>query len=482
VVNVYSPQSHFTTAAHGSLWRLLFAALLLVALPIFIWAVATQRIELRKKAATSEPPIVCWNRVTQDGSGGGGGIYWPNSCKGSPDTSLVCAQVKSGLTPTEQYQYGQWVNAGKPYIPGCMPDPAPIKTINWSTPHVSLVAEDLTIIANGKTFKGIPDQGTHVKVTSDPGNREYTTLEAIWREQGVEMRLFMYFYATNVVPSGFSGNGPYWGTSEIRTYNGNDPGDWIYYTNRTVMGRVGSPGPDAISFASTSGSGQLTIKDMKLQAFLNRTPYPCRPLPVCSYNPEPNQPRCTITATPDGGGEWCPRPTPPYPTCIPRPACMDPLPGQPQCQYAAPAGGILCPKTPTPTPVASTCTGEGTTCTIGACPTCPPGQPCPRIACKLQSGICQKGHCVAPPDGCRYVSVQCVQAPCPQSLVCGTPTPIITTTTRKIGDINRDGTVDIFDYNLLLTDFGKSRSAADITGDGKVDIFDYNLLLQYFNT
>ena len=55
-----------------------------------------------------------------------------------------------------------------------------------------------------------------------------------------------------------------------------------------------------------------------------------------------------------------------------------------------------------------------------------------------------------------------------------TPTPIS-------GDINHDGKVDIFDYNLLVADFGKTTpSPADINRDGKVDIFDYNILVGNF--
>lgn len=64
-----------------------------------------------------------------------------------------------------------------------------------------------------------------------------------------------------------------------------------------------------------------------------------------------------------------------------------------------------------------------------------------------------------------------------------TPTPIPTPTYIS-GDINRDGRVDIFDYNLLITDFGKTGNPgftrADIDNNGKVDIFDYNILVENF--
>lgn len=53
-----------------------------------------------------------------------------------------------------------------------------------------------------------------------------------------------------------------------------------------------------------------------------------------------------------------------------------------------------------------------------------------------------------------------------------------------LGDIDRDGDVDIFDYNLMVSHFGPRMPAggtpADIDGDGDVDIFDYNILLTNF--
>ncbi|MBI4991394.1 hypothetical protein HZB96_04860 [Candidatus Gottesmanbacteria bacterium] len=58
-----------------------------------------------------------------------------------------------------------------------------------------------------------------------------------------------------------------------------------------------------------------------------------------------------------------------------------------------------------------------------------------------------------------------------------TPTPFP-------GDLNGDNKVDIFDYNVLVANFGKTGAAgwiaADINSDGKVDIFDYNVLVGNF--
>ena len=53
------------------------------------------------------------------------------------------------------------------------------------------------------------------------------------------------------------------------------------------------------------------------------------------------------------------------------------------------------------------------------------------------------------------------------------------------GDINKDNTVNINDYNLIITNFNKTGALgwipSDIDKNGKVDIFDYNILIENFN-
>jgi hypothetical protein len=44
------------------------------------------------------------------------------------------------------------------------------------------------------------------------------------------------------------------------------------------------------------------------------------------------------------------------------------------------------------------------------------------------------------------------------------------------GDINLDGTVDIFDVNAVSAAWGTAGPAGDANGDGIVDIFDINLV------
>lgn len=50
------------------------------------------------------------------------------------------------------------------------------------------------------------------------------------------------------------------------------------------------------------------------------------------------------------------------------------------------------------------------------------------------------------------------------------------------GDVDGNGKVNIFDYNAILSDFGKTGSnlASDLNKNGRVDIFDYNIVLSNF--
>ncbi len=63
------------------------------------------------------------------------------------------------------------------------------------------------------------------------------------------------------------------------------------------------------------------------------------------------------------------------------------------------------------------------------------------------------------------------------------PTPVPSaSSTPKPGDIDGNNKVDIFDYNIVLTDFAKTGSGVqgDVDGNNKVDIFDYNIVLTNF--
>ncbi len=113
----FSHRSTIGKYHYNSPLRLFFILLLVVALPVFIWAVLTQRIELKKRAATSDQST-CWNRVQQGQGGTPGNYYWPNGCKGNPNAQ-VCTQAIVNLTEKEMRQYKIWISQGSPLQPVC---------------------------------------------------------------------------------------------------------------------------------------------------------------------------------------------------------------------------------------------------------------------------------------------------------------------------------------------------------------------------
>jgi hypothetical protein len=130
--------------------------------------------------------------------------------------------------------------------------------VSWSTTRASLEADDFSIVVDGKTFTA---QDVDVDAQSDPGDTQNCTLELIWQEQGVEMRLFIYFEA----------DGTNWWSDEVRTYNGkaSPDEDWVYYIGTFFQTKLGETFTGDIDLQSTSGgTGTVHFKNLRLQAFL----------------------------------------------------------------------------------------------------------------------------------------------------------------------------------------------------------------------
>ena len=73
--------------------------------------------------------------------------------------------------------------------------------------------------------------------------------------------------------------------------------------------------------------------------------------------------------------------------------------------------------------------------------------------------------------------------PSPSVSPASTPSPSPTpSASAKPGDIDGNNKVDIFDYNILLTNFGRTGVGVpgDLDKNNKVDIFDYNIVLTNF--
>ncbi len=75
-------------------------------------------------------------------------------------------------------------------------------------------ASGLAIDAGGQQFALDPATAT---VVSDPGDPTYRTLEWTWTQHGVQMRLNLYL----------ASDGIRWWASEVRTYDGRQPGNWL---------------------------------------------------------------------------------------------------------------------------------------------------------------------------------------------------------------------------------------------------------------
>jgi hypothetical protein len=88
---------------------------------------------------------------------------------------------------------------------------------------------------------------------------------------------------------------------------------------------------------------------------------------------------------------------------------------------------------------------------------------------------------VLPPSTNPTPSPTPTKSPSPSPTSTATPTP--TPTTSPIpGDIDKNGKVDIFDYNILVGNFGKTGTGiqGDLDNNGTVNIFDYNTLVTNF--
>jgi hypothetical protein len=129
--------------------------------------------------------------------------------------------------------------------------PSDAQRYNWQTDVVSLQAETFAITAGGKSFHGVEP----IDLKSDPGTTTYETLELVWREHGVEMRLNIYFAA----------DASDWWATEIRTYNGESPGDWISYQGRFFETTLGGTYTGDLDLGARDA--RLLIGGLRLQAF-----------------------------------------------------------------------------------------------------------------------------------------------------------------------------------------------------------------------
>lgn len=137
--------------------------------------------------------------------------------------------------------------------------------IVWKTNFAKLSASDFYIRIGNVYYYGAEP----IRVSSDPGNDKYTTLEVTWNEKNVEMRMFMYFQKRS--------DGE-WEMYDLRTYNGNKNGDWIYYNKTDTIGNEVASIPGVHNyhaerrFKPKSGiDAEIYCRECSISAFLPRT-------------------------------------------------------------------------------------------------------------------------------------------------------------------------------------------------------------------
>jgi hypothetical protein len=149
------------------------------------------------------------------------------------------------------------------------PQPPVKNKISWKTDSgdVVLSADDFYIETAGKKFYG----GDNLQLHSDPPDPtspNSTTLEATWNENGVEMRLYMYF----------NRDSSKWWTTEMRTYDGSVNGDWVYFKNYSSFpgGLLGQNYSFSGSYflhhnnvPNEPGNSTIYFNNLKLKAFAN---------------------------------------------------------------------------------------------------------------------------------------------------------------------------------------------------------------------
>jgi hypothetical protein len=128
--------------------------------------------------------------------------------------------------------------------PGSTEPDAANPRIVWKSDVAMLTAADFSIEAGGKIFRAANPK---VDVQSDPGDATYRTLETTWMENGVEMRLSLYF-ANDAIS---------WWVDEVRIYNGARNGEWLYAEGPLFQAPLGAAwrGNQDIEMTDRTGVG-----------------------------------------------------------------------------------------------------------------------------------------------------------------------------------------------------------------------------------
>lgn len=136
---------------------------------------------------------------------------------------------------------------GEPGVDGSAPR---MKPIDWRTESTLFRASSIEIQAGGQVFTVAADD-VHI----NPGMAnptDYTTLEATWLENNLEMRVNAYLHSDGVE----------WWCDELRHYDGAVQGEWITYQGDFFRSPVGMP------FVGDVELGTLVLRDVFMTSFL----------------------------------------------------------------------------------------------------------------------------------------------------------------------------------------------------------------------
>lgn len=140
-----------------------------------------------------------------------------------------------------------------------------VNPVIWKTAYNEFSSSDFYIQVGETRFLG----SENVRVSSDPG-LDRTTIEIDWTENGIQMRLYVYF---EKIENGM------WRMYDLRTYNATGS-DWIYYQ---TIDSIGNPVKSLVGqrsyaderiFLSKDGNAKIYCKDCSLTAFMSNVPPP----------------------------------------------------------------------------------------------------------------------------------------------------------------------------------------------------------------
>ncbi len=332
---------------------------------------------------------------------------------------------------------------GAVVTPALAQSDSPTGSINWATPYVSLTSNPFSISTPNGTFVGSSD-GRWVQ--SDPGSDTYTTLEATWHEHGVEMRMFIYFAQEN----------GQWRVTELRTYDGNQRGEWIYYDG-TAFGTqaVGQAiNKDNFTLTSRDGSGHVSFGTLQLQAFL---PHPSPSLSPAGYYIEP-KPYGTVAfgvSTPNSGYNII---------AVVRNTQGQIVTDQSDFHFTWTS------QDPTIVTVQPDSVPPNGQCILGI------QSPCPQLWGSMK-GI-RLGTTTVTVEVRRISNNEFIGSyQFPIEII---NPPIGVGDSTLVGDLNNDGKVNLLDYAILVHDLFKVGSdvQSDLNQDGKVNLLDYSMLIE----